>query len=169
MGVFGTKGTIDLFNKKKLIIIMPAMFIDLLILIVTMEDHWVGPHGIFVPALYDKIIDADGTKIRNRMDLGGPDIGVRYPPTKEQYLKTFCELRPDGNYWYKGYWVGPYGIRVPSHLTHIKAADGANILRNNGSVTERGLGGRNPLTKEEYLAKYTELRDDGHRWYKENN
>jgi hypothetical protein len=65
------------------------------------------------------------------------------------------------------YWIGPYDIRVPMKYEIIIAADGVNTKKREGGPTEMGV--RRSLTKEQYLAKYTELKADGYHWYKGNN
>lgn len=62
------------------------------------------------------------------------------------------------------YWLGPYDIRVPDHIEYIKASDGGNILSKNGGVTEMFV--INPSTKEQYLEKYTVLKNDGFYYWK---
>ena len=62
----------------------------------------------------------------------------------------------------KGYWVGPYGIRVSNSVGSIKAADGGNTLYRNGNQSEMFV--ENPISKEEYFKKHT-IRRDGYRWW----
>ena len=63
------------------------------------------------------------------------------------------------------YWTGPYNIRVSNFVNAVTAADGGNLLYKNGQETE--LGVLKPLSKRQYLDKYTVVDPDGIRWWKE--
>ena len=62
------------------------------------------------------------------------------------------------------YWIGPHGIRVPNEIECVQASDGSNHLHKNGYQTE--LFSPYSPTKEDYLRKYAELRNDGYYWCK---
>ncbi len=56
------------------------------------------------------------------------------------------------------YWVGPYGVKVPNEVTSVVAADGRNTLYKDGKQTEIYV--KNPLTREEYLKRYSFYSDE---------
>ena len=62
------------------------------------------------------------------------------------------------------FWIGPYNIRVDNSVDRVVASDGGNTCLKSGGQTEMGVRGH--LSKEEYLKRYTELRADGHYWWK---
>jgi hypothetical protein len=62
------------------------------------------------------------------------------------------------------YWIGPYGVFVPNKYDSVVAADGSNILYKDGSQTLIFVA--NPLTRLQWLEKYTIEKYDGNRWYK---
>ena len=61
------------------------------------------------------------------------------------------------------FWVGRFGVRVPNTFERMIDVDEGNTLSSNGRCTE--LSCSTSLTKEQYLEKYTEKRDDGFYWY----
>ena len=63
----------------------------------------------------------------------------------------------------EGYWIGPYGVRVPNHITDIRASDGCNTLFKSGGSTE--MFNFDPPTKEEYLNRYTTKKSDGYYYW----
>jgi len=129
------------------------------------KTYWDGPHGMRVPMNVNQVRAIDGG---NTLFQDGSETEMNVPPgfrpTKEAYLEKHAELREDGHYWLKGYWNGPYGIRVPLSVGVVLCSDECNHLDQDGSMTE--MYNPSPPTKEEYLAKYTELREDGHYWWK---
>ncbi len=62
------------------------------------DDHWIGPYGIFVPGHLLNITAKDGGNILHK-DGGETERGCD-PISKEEYFNTYCELRDDGHYWY---------------------------------------------------------------------
>lgn len=68
-------------------------------------------------------------------------------------------LRNDHNL----YWLGPYQILVPYEIKSVVAADGSNSININGSQSE--LFVKNPISKEEYYQKHTEMVNIGGRLY----
>ena len=64
------------------------------------------------------------------------------------------------------YWIGPHGMLVPNTIKDVMDEDCCNTLYDDGSVTEMGSN-IVPLTKEEYLAKYAEKRDDGLYYFRQ--
>lgn len=64
----------------------------------------------------------------------------------------------------KGYWLGPYDIRVPNNIEYIISSDGGNTRYKNGGETEMCV--MTPLTRDEYLDKFTVLKDDGFYYWK---
>jgi hypothetical protein len=136
-------------------------------------NYWLGPYNIRVPNHICSITYSDGM---NTLTKGGllTTAHNSEPPTKEEYLAEYTELKEDGFYWYKdrnlqmNYWLGPYGMRVPNHINAVVAKDGYNFHKKNGCITEIISTMKSP-TKEEYLTKYAELRSDGFYedyWYK---
>jgi len=64
------------------------------------------------------------------------------------------------------YWKGPFGIKVPNNVEVIVAEDGRNSLYKTGETTKMCF---DPLSKEEYLNKYTILGSDGFYYWKEKH
>ncbi len=63
----------------------------------------------------------------------------------------------------KPYWIGPYEIYVDINIKQITAADGENYLDQDGSQTEKLV--QFPMSKADYLKKFTRVRKDGLRWW----
>lgn len=139
------------------------------------QNFWIGPHDVLVPNNISTIIASDGL---NRLCKDGMRTEVYNPNplTKEQYFTKYTEVRSDGYRWYKDpkrevlfFWLGPYNIRVPNSVRSVPASDGKNKLYSNGDKTdETELYVPLPISKDEYFAKYTEFKSDGHYWYKAN-
>jgi hypothetical protein len=64
----------------------------------------------------------------------------------------------------KDFWIGPYGIKIAGSIYSVMAVDDINTVDKDGSVT--CLISFNRLSREQYLDKYGEIRDDGSFWYK---
>jgi hypothetical protein len=64
-----------------------------------------------------------------------------------------------------GYWVGPFGIRVPLSIDNVKDYDDCNNIFQDGGTTEMRPYNP-PLTRNQYLEKYAVLKD-GHYWWNE--
>ncbi len=61
------------------------------------------------------------------------------------------------------YWIGPYGILVPSKIESIVSADGVSVLRMDQSDV---LDGKVILTETQYKDKYAELGTGGYYFWK---
>jgi len=62
------------------------------------------------------------------------------------------------------FWVGPYGVLVPNSITKVKAIDGKNWIKKDGSETERFIPYPWP-TKEQWLIQNANLCEDGCYYY----
>lgn len=62
------------------------------------------------------------------------------------------------------FWLGPYNVRVPMSVFSVTAMDGGNTLCQDGTETEMYCGPQ--LTRDVYLSRFAELKEDGHYWYK---
>jgi hypothetical protein len=93
--------------------------------------------------------------------------------SKHEYLAKYAELK-DGNYYYKtpidnnfnDFWVGPYGIKVPTYTTDVLMPDGFNLIDKWGNQTTGIPPNDEKMDKEIYLAKYAVLGRDGDYYYK---
>jgi hypothetical protein len=63
----------------------------------------------------------------------------------------------------EGYWVGPYDVLVSNGIKKVVQEDGCNTLYKDGSCTE--MAWQETMTKQDYLTKYAELREDGLYYY----
>jgi len=126
------------------------------------QDYWLGPYDVRIPLELDSVTASDGT---NMLDKNGVQstVFVWNTLTKDQWLAKYADMRADGHYWYKNYWIGTYNVRVPLNCVSVKAMDGVNIRFRDGSQT--GIPIQNYPTIEQWLAKFAELRADGHYWY----
>ncbi len=61
------------------------------------------------------------------------------------------------------YWVGPYGILVPNHITYVKAEDGSNRHYSHGAITEKNI--TKPITESMYKDKYAIFDAETNSWY----
>jgi hypothetical protein len=131
-------------------------------------DYWLGPYDVRVPLEVDSVVASDGGN-RYYKDGSQTEKFVKPRMTKKEYLQTYATLRDDGHYYWKmpkkpEYWLGPYDVRVPLEVKSVAAADGGNTRYQNGKETQMGWGA--DMSKEEYLAKYATLHDDGYYYWK---
>ena len=63
------------------------------------SQYWTGPYGIKVFKDVMRITDSDGRNKLHR-DGGSTEMAVMNPPSKQEYLKKYCVLGTDGNYYW---------------------------------------------------------------------
>ena len=68
-----------------------------------------------------------------------------------------------GNKQTNKFWIGPYGVRVPNEKNSIVGFDGVNYINKKGVMTKIFI--HKPITKEQWMSKYAEMREDGNYWY----
>jgi hypothetical protein len=62
------------------------------------------------------------------------------------------------------YWLGPYNVRVSNSVKKIKSIDGVNTIYRDGGETE--MISKGSLTEEQYLDRYTVLKEDGNYYWR---
>ena len=62
------------------------------------------------------------------------------------------------------FWQGPYGVLVPAHVTSVPYNDGANMIYQNGNITDVHVPSFKRMDEKIYKALYTEQGRDG-KWY----
>jgi hypothetical protein len=67
----------------------------------------------------------------------------------------------------KNYWIGPYEILVPNNVYFVIAEDGENTIDKWGGYTNLYYG--KSITRDEYIAKYCYLGNDGNYYYDVNH
>ena len=131
------------------------------------NDFWLGPYDIRVDGSIDAIQATDET---NTIYKNGTQTHLPYQKrlSRTEYLEKYTEKRNDGQHWYtlkpEGFWLGPFNVRVPNSIDRVPSRNEPNIWIKGAYETR--MTAENILTREEYLAKYAELRDDGYYWYK---
>lgn len=63
------------------------------------------------------------------------------------------------------FWTGPYGVLVPTEIRSVVAEDGLNSVDIDGFETEMYTS--KPLTKDEWLAKFSTVDENGRVVYRE--
>jgi hypothetical protein len=66
------------------------------------------------------------------------------------------------------YWVGPYGVLVPSHIKHVISKDGVNIHYSNGLITDMCIDPSKSMSQEQYRNKYAREGMYGLWYWKDN-
>ena len=141
--------------------------------------YWIGPYGLLIPVNIRWATASDGG---NKCSRDGCQTEMWCGPemTREAYLSKYGRQSEDGNYYFETskddafvfdnnddtiyYWVGPYGMLIPSTIDAVSAEDGSNTTYSDGSTTEMGVRLTVPMTRERYLSERATLSDDGH-WY----
>lgn len=75
--------------------------------------------------------------------------------------KSPCSFIPEST----KYWIGPYGVRVPIHISVVVASDGYNKQYINGYITEMQIDEAQLMTPAVYKSTYTVLGEDGFYYY----
>ena len=69
----------------------------------------------------------------------------------------------------KTYWVGPYGVLIPSYIESVISDDGCNKYYSDGTETEMHGDSSEYMTLEQYRNKYAEEGTHGLWYWKDNN
>lgn len=85
-----------------------------------------------------------------------------YKHKYEKYKKKYLECEKHHKV---GYWIGPYGVRVPNNISMVRASDGFNLRYKSGGETEMGALNPPKMNAQIYRQKYAELRPDGCYYY----
>ncbi len=62
------------------------------------------------------------------------------------------------------FWVGPYGMLVPTSVTSVISEDGGNRIYRDGHLTNAYVDPQKKISKYRYLGLYADAGRDG-RWY----
>jgi len=90
----------------------------------------------------------------------GSNVDEQIATQKQSYEQIATQSYEQIDTQKQSYWRGPYGCLVPDSFDSCVAADGCNKQRKYGGQTEKHVMRTKPFTKEDWLNKYAELRDD---------
>ncbi len=145
----------------------------------TTRLYWVGPCDMLIPCNVDSVAWFDCNSLSRSgcvTEMAGLDSdGNLIPPlSDDEYLEKYAILKEDGHYHLKRteegefdydgnddndyYWIGPYGMLIPSTVSSVKAENGIDIHHSDGSITGK------KMTREIYLDKYAS-KNDANVWY----
>lgn len=122
---------------------------------------WTGPYGINIDDCIDSVVAEDGYNILSK----NGDLTTRCSTmtmNEEMFKEKYAEQNVFGDWYYVpnkkvGYWIGPYRVYVPNHITRVKAHDGCNILSKDGCLT--AMFSTIKMNEQIYKEKYAVLVD----------
>lgn len=63
------------------------------------------------------------------------------------------------------YWIGPFGVKIPTTIDEVVSVDRCNRVFQNGGSTQMYLQIFHPYTESEYKEKYATFNVDDGCWY----
>ncbi len=138
------------------------------------DEYWIGPYNMLVDNSVERVMAEDDVNTITKSG-GKTEIGLvgRNNMNKQKYLAKYAEFRSDGYYHYikpvdegkNDWWKGPYDVILPVYVTDAIMPDQFNLIDKWGNKTNH-VTNNQILNKEEYLAKYAVLGQNGEYYYK---